>query len=66
MVGGKFQVSNSADFSKVATLFTLTAVPAGGKLSAKPVAPAQAFRYVRYLAPDGTFGDIAEIAFIGF
>ena len=66
MIGGKFQVSNTADFAKDTTLFSITASPAGGKLSAKSVEAAQAFRYVRYLAPDGTFGDIAEMVFIGF
>ena len=28
--------------------------------------PEKAYRYVRYLAPNGSFGNIAETSFIGF
>lgn len=66
LVGGKFQASNDADFSTVTDLYTVKSKPKNGKLTVQSVAATSAFRYVRYLAPDGTFGNIAETAFVGF
>jgi hypothetical protein len=70
MIGGKFQVSNTADFSgDVVDLYVITKAPKNGAITVQPVAPpaaGEAFRYVRYLAPDGSFGNIAESAFVGF
>jgi hypothetical protein len=68
MIGGKFQVSDTADFSgEVVDLYVISKAPKNGAITAQAVAPTdEAFRYVRYLAPDGSFGNIAETAFIGF
>jgi len=67
MIGGTFQVSNTADFSSgVATLFVIKKAPKGGAITAQPVSPGKAYRYVRYLAPNGSFGNIAETSFVGF
>jgi hypothetical protein len=64
MVGGQIQVSNTADFSSgVVTLATITAAPTGTTTLA--LSNAVAYRYVRYLAPSGSYGDVAELEFDG-
>ena len=65
MVGGEFQVSTSADFSTgVATVYTVTAAPASGSLTTVTLASPAVGRYVRYLAPNGSEGDVAEVQFV--
>jgi len=63
MNGGKFQASNTADFSSgVVDLLTLTSSPRGGVCQATNTGK---YRYVRYLsAPDGC-GCVAEVEFHG-
>lgn len=65
MVGGVFQGSNDANFaSGVVNLATLTAAPANGVYTTLNVnAGGQNFRYVRYLSPAGSYGNIAELKF---
>ena len=66
MVGGVFQASNSATFaSGVATLYTVTATPAVGVLTTVTLAAPVADRYYRYVAPNGSYGDIAEFELFG-
>jgi hypothetical protein len=66
MVGGIFQASNSATFSSgVVNLYTITAAPTQGVLTTVSVNVTAGYRYVRYLSPSGSFGDIAELAFFG-
>ena len=66
MVGGVFQGSNSATFtSGVVNLFTITAAPAAGVYTTVPITGPAAYEYVRYVAPAGSFGNIAELAFDG-
>ena len=66
MIGGKFQVSDTPDFSgEVADLFVIKRAPKNNAITAQAVSAAGAYRYVRYLAPDGSFGNIAETSFIG-
>ncbi len=65
MVGGIFQGSNNANFSTAVTLYTITAAPVAGQLTTVPIANITSFRYVRYLAPAGSFGNIAELQFFG-
>ncbi len=66
MLGGAFQVSSSADFtSGVTTLYTITAAPAAGSVTTVTVASPVAARYVRYLAPAGSYGNIAELQLFG-
>ncbi|MFT5524098.1 MAG: hypothetical protein ACI9HK_002049, partial [Pirellulaceae bacterium] len=62
MVGGKFQGSNSADFSAkdVVELLEVTAVPARGWVSHN-LSSTNALRYVRYLPPENAYGNIAEL-----
>jgi hypothetical protein len=67
MIGGTFQVSDTADFSgKVVDLFVIKKAPKNGAITAQAVSVGEAYRYVRYLAPNGTFGNIAETSFVGF
>ena len=65
MVGGKFQGSNDPSFtSGVVDLATITTLPplAWTELA---VANATPFRYVRYLSPTNSWGNVAEIEFYG-
>ncbi len=67
MNGGVFQASNVADFSTgVATLFTIgaNANPANA-LTTQAVTAAGTYRYVRYLSPNGGYGNVAEVQFFG-
>jgi uncharacterized delta-60 repeat protein len=67
MVGGVFQGSNTPDFSSgVDTLYTITAAPAQGVYTTAVVSNPTPFEYVRYVAPNGSFGDVAEIQFVGY
>ncbi len=64
MVGGVFQASTSADFSTgVTTLYTVTAAPADGTLTTVTLSAPVVARYVRYVAPAGSFGNVAEVQF---
>jgi N-acetylneuraminic acid mutarotase len=66
MVGGIFQGSNVAGFSTgVVNLFTITKTPTYAGFSEQPIASTTAFRYVRYLAPTGSYGNVAELEFDG-
>ena len=67
MVGGRFQASNSPDFTRgVVTLYTIpTAPPAGTLTTVNVTAVAAAYRYVRYIGPDGAYSNVAEAQFYG-
>ena len=67
MVGGLFQGSPTADFSAgVVTLARVAAAPPAGRYTAVAVPVATAFEFVRYLAPAGGYGNVAELEFDGF
>jgi hypothetical protein len=64
MVGGVFQASNTADFSSgVVDLYTVTTAPVQGVLTSVELNVSTQYRYVRYVSPDGGYGNVAEIAF---
>jgi len=68
MVGGKFQVSSTADFSSdVHTLHTIASEPVddGATLTTVDVTGSPAKRYVRYLGPDGAYCNIGFLKFHG-
>ena len=65
MVGGVFQGANQADFSDAVALYTVTAQPASGVFTSVNVTNSAAFRYVRYLAPNSSWGNVAELQFYG-
>ncbi len=66
MVGGLFQGANAADFSDAVTLFTLNGGPTEGLMTTQAVSSTTPFRYARYLAPSGGYGNIAELRFFGY
>ena len=63
MVGGQFQGSN--DDSAWTTLATIASIPVVNRWSAVTVANGAAFRYLRYLSPRSSYGNIAELEFDG-
>ncbi len=65
MTGGKFQGANSANFSDGVDLFTISGPPAEGMMTAQTINNTTAFRYVRYLSPNGGWGNVAEVEFYG-
>ena len=66
MVGGIFQGANQADFSDAVTLYTVTTQPATGAFTSASITNTAAFRYVRYLSPNGGWGNVAELEFYGY
>lgn len=65
MIGGIFQGANKEDFSDAVTLFTITTLPGSGTLTTVGVDNTSGFRYVRYLSPEGSNGNVAEVQFFG-
>jgi hypothetical protein len=66
MLGGIFQASNTADFSSgVVNLYTITTTPPSASLTTVTLATPVTYRYYRYLAPTGSYGDIAEFQLFG-
>ena len=61
MVGGKFQ--GSQDGVTYTDLATITQAPASGQYSVLPLPGTTVYRYLRYLAPAGGYGNIAELEF---
>jgi fructan beta-fructosidase len=67
MVGGFFQGSNTANFSSgVTTLFAVPSAPSDGVYTTAAI-PANlgSFRYLRYLSPNGAYGNVSEVKFYG-
>ena len=60
MIGGAFQGSN--DGATYTTLATVTQAPAD-TLTTLPIANPAAYRFLRYLAPSGSYGNISELEF---
>ena len=64
MPGGQFQGANNADFNDAVTLHTVPSEPPYINMTESVLgAPAGPYRYVRYLAPNGGWGNAAEIEF---
>ncbi len=62
MIGGKFQGSNTSPTSGYVDLYTIPSRPAAG-WNDVTITASTSYRYLRYLAPDGGYGDIAELEF---
>jgi hypothetical protein len=61
MVGGMFQVSNTADFSSgVTTIYTITTAPVAGQFTTVSVSVPGTYRYIRYVGGTG-WVNIAEM-----
>ena len=60
ILGGKFQCSDTPDFNNPITLYTIehTDIPYFIELTAD-----RPYRYWRYMSPDGSWGNISELAF---
>ncbi len=65
MDNGIFQGANQANFSDAVTLFTVTTQPATGVFTSASITNTSGFRYVRYLSPNGGYGNVAELQFYG-
>jgi N-acetylneuraminic acid mutarotase len=62
-----FQASNTADFSSgVVTLFTVTTLPAGGKVTLQAVTVSSTYQYIRYIGPANGCCNIAEMQVFGY
>lgn len=60
--GGKFQGANKRDFSDAVDLYEITGTPQD-TLYVVPVNNKSRFRYVRYLSPQSSYGNLAEAEF---
>ena len=64
MQGGKFQGATDADFTTdVTTLHTITTTPTDNNWVSVTFSPILPFRYVRYIAGDNSFCNVAEVEF---
>ncbi len=66
MVGGIFQGANQANFSGAVALGTVGTQPTAGGFTSVSITNPAAFRYVRYLSPNGGYGNVAELEFYGY
>ncbi|TDX02098.1 cellulose binding domain-containing protein [Dinghuibacter silviterrae] len=65
MTGGIFQGANKSDFSDGVTLFTVDSLPTVGVYTIAQTGDTGIYHYLRYLAPDNGYGNVAEIQFWG-
>lgn len=65
MVGGTFQVADNPDFNDAETIATINAAPADGSFTTISAKKAAAYRYIRYLSPAQSNGNVAELQFYG-
>ena len=66
MVGGRFLASNDPAFAAgVAQVYTVLVAPVAGTLTTATVAGSAAYRYWRYVAPAGSYGNVAEVQLFG-
>src|ERR1700757_101270 len=66
MIVGSFQGANAQDFSDAVDLFLVPAAPAYSIYTIAAITPrTTAFRYLRYLAPANSFGNVSEVKFYG-
>ncbi len=63
MVGGQFQAADNADFAGAVTLYTVPSTPSVNSMTEFVLATPVTQRYVRYLSPNGGWGNAAEIEF---
>jgi len=64
MNGGVFQGADNSNFSGAVNLHTISSTPPYAYTEVD-ISNGTGFRYVRYLAPDGGWGNIAEVDFYG-
>jgi alpha-galactosidase len=64
MVMGKFQGSNTSSSSGYVDLYTISTTPPYAWTQVN-ISDTNTYRYLRYLGPDGSYGNVAEIEFYG-
>ena len=65
MVGGVFQGANTLDWSDAVNLFTITEAPPYSTMTAATIALSGPYTLLRYLSPASSYGNIAELDFVG-
>ena len=60
ILGGRFQCSDYPDFRKAVTLYTIDHTDIPDRIELTVDRP---YRYWRYMSPDGSWGNISELAF---
>lgn len=65
MTGGIFQGASVPDFSIATNLWTISNTPPDSTFTAQIITNTTPFRYVRYLSPNGSYGDVGEVQFFG-
>lgn len=65
MVDGKFQGSNTADFSSGVVDLAVISTEPKYDWNCITVSNTSSFRYVRYISPENGYGNVAEIGFYG-
>ena len=66
MVGGKFQVADNINFTNATTVYTITGKPQYKTFTtATTNNTTVSGRYVRYLSPQNSYGNVAELQFYG-
>ena len=66
MAGGVFQASSDINFaSNVVTVYTVSSSPTSGSLTTVSTGTSTAYRYWRYVGPNGGYGNIAEFQLFG-
>ncbi|MBO4754387.1 MAG: CotH kinase family protein [Bacteroidales bacterium] len=62
---GVFEGANSPDFMDALPLTLIRQAGTAGKMKYATVSCSQGFRYVRYVGPSGSYGNVAELQFYG-
>ncbi len=66
MVGGVFQGANLTNFAGAVTLYGVGTQPFANVFTIANISNTTAFRFVRYLSPNGGWGNVAEVEFYGY
>ena len=66
LILGVFEGANNPDFGDAIPIFVITETPNYNALTRKNIQTTKAFRYVRYVGPNDSRGNIAEIEFYGY
>jgi len=63
MVGGRIEGSNTGPTNDFVTLATIKSAPAEGRATELRFANDKLYRYIKYYAPEGSYGSVAEVEF---
>ena len=62
MIGGKFQGSNTGENEGYTDLYTIATTP-NAEWNEVNIINSNAYTYIRYIGPNGSYGDVSEIEF---